>query len=62
MEISQITVQCVNVYHVQCIQYGEPNEDYDEDHDGKPGDSKFGMALDLMKAGAEIVGNLGLPC
>ena len=41
------------------MQVGEPNEDCDDDYDGKPGSSKLAMGLKLAAAGAELVDSLG---
>ena len=41
------------------MQVGEPNENCEDDYDGKPGSSKLAMGLKLATAGAELVDNLG---
>lgn len=41
------------------MQVGDPNDDYDDDYDGKPGSSKLAMGLKLAAAGAELVESLG---
>ena len=41
------------------MQVGQPSEDCENDHDGKPGNSKLAMGLKLATAGAELVATLG---
>ena len=43
------------------MQVGQPSEDCENDHDGKPGSSKLAMGLKIAAAGAELVETLGQP-
>ena len=47
------------------LQVGQPSEDCENDHDGKPGSSKLAMGLKIATAGAmagaELVESLGQP-
>ena len=38
---------------------GQPSEDCENDHDGKPGNSKLAMGLKIATAGVELVESLG---
>ena len=56
------------VHDINLMQVGQPSEDCENDHDGKPGSSKLAMGLkmaaagaELAVAGAELVETLGRP-
>ena len=58
----------VMVHDINSMQVGQPSEDCENDHDGKPGSSKVAIGLkmaaagaELAVAGAELVETLGQP-
>ena len=49
------------VHDINLMQVGQPSEDCENDHDGKPGSSKLATGLKMAAAGAELVETLGWP-